>query len=888
MKKRKQFLIYTLIFIPVFLGTFCGLYLNGKSFVWQGDGFRQYYPALQYLGRYYRTVISGMLHLDFSIPMMDYSIGQGEDIITTFCNYGLGDPFSLLAVFFTGKKSMEILYAVLVALRLYVSGIAFLYFANGKKWNKKDSLIGAFLYVFCGFALWSIKDPFFLNGMIYLPFVLLGIERIWQQRKPGVMILATCFCALSGYYFFYMIVLAAVLYFVLGELKRKPGSLKKAGKDLLAVVLPAFSGVLMSSILLVPSIFGFLASSRGTERVSLSSLFVYSGTYYKQLIAQFLAVTATDDASAVWYFSMGALVFIAVMVSFMGERAKKKWWILGLGLTILAVCSPFVGYVMNGMGYITNRFMFIAAFFMACLVVKMLPEIYRLNPSQKKRIWIGAVLYGIVAGIAAEKDSLVQSAGMMVFLIAACALLSLVKEEKKLRLALLVLAVCNVAVNGNLMYQPFGANIQDTYLKAGTVQKQYDRKSVREAAKASDSTKMERVDVMTDKGYNPNRAVTMRATSHPYLGCSVYYSVVSGGFSKLMLALENSSGLMYSHRLIGMDGRSILDQLAGVRYVVCRESSMVPYGFEKKSETLYENTEPTSIGYVYHAYMSENTADELDALDLQNALLHAAVVSENSSLLKQAENAGLQEEVKEAEKTSLPFTMTDRKSFEWNHGVLKIKRKNGSFRTQITMRPGYEYYLRFRGLKIKKSEKNALWANVTMGDLVREFMISDETYDFHLDRDNYMVTLGSVTEEQTKELRFRMNGPAVYTLQDIEIVEVSMENYHESVQDLMQNPMTEVKKLRNGISGKVTNKEDGILCLAVPYRQGYHLTVDGKETEIQEINKMYVGAYLEKGENHAILLTYETPGLKIGVILTIIGVIFTASLVIFNKKSLRK
>ena len=232
--------------------------------------------------------------------------------------------------------------------------------------------------------------------------------------------------------------------------------------------------------------------------------------------------------------------------------------------------------------------------------------------------------------------------------------------------------------------------------------------------------------------------------------------------------------------------------------------------------------------------------------------------------------------------------MTDRKSFDWNQGVLKIKQKNGSFRTQITMRPGYEYYLRFRGLKIKKSEKNALWANVTMGDLVREFMISDETYDFHLDRDNYMVTLGSVTEKQTKELRFRMNGPAVYTLQDIEIVEVSMENYHESVQDLMQNPMTEVKKLRNGISGTVTNKEDGILCLAVPYRRGYCLTVDGKETEIQKINKMYVGAYLEKGENHTILLTYETPGLRFGVILTMIGALFAISLVIVNKKALRR
>ena len=68
----------------------------------------------------------------------------------------------------------------------------------------------------------------------------------------------------------------------------------------------------------------------------------------------------------------------------------------------------------------------------------------------------------------------------------------------------------------------------------------------------------------------------------------------------------------------------------------------------------------------------------------------------------------------------------------------------------------------------------------------------------------------------------------------------------------------------------------------------YRLMVDGKETEIQEINKMYVGAYLEKGENHAILLTYETPGLKMGVILTMMGVIFAVFLVIFNKKSLHR
>ena len=886
--KRKQFLIYSAAFVIVFLGTFCGLYLNGKSFVWQGDGFRQYYPALQYLGRYYRTIVSGLLHGDFSFSMIDYSIGQGEDIITTFCNYGLGDPFSLFAVFFTGKKSMEILYAVLVALRLYCAGFAFLCFSNGKNRKRGDALFGAFLYVFCGFALWSIKDPFFLNGMIYLPLVLLGIERVRQERKPGVLIASTFCCALSGYYFFYMIVIAAIIYFVLGELKQKPKNWKKVGKDLVAVFFPALSGTLMSSILLVPSLFGFLASSRGTVKVPLSSLLLYGANYYKQLFTQFFTVTASDDASAVWYFSMGALVFLAIIVTFMGDRAKKKWWIAGLVLTMLAVCSPLAGYVMNGMGYITNRFMFIASFFMAGLVVKMLPEIYRLSSTQKKRLWAGAGGYGIAAGILAGKESVVQSVCMIVFLMLSCALLLFVKEEKKLRLALFVVLVCNLAANGNVMYQPFGANIQKTYLKAGTVQKQYDQKAVREAAKASDATKMERVDVMTDRGYNPNRAVTMRATSHAYLGCSVYYSVVSGGFSKLMLALENSSGLMYSHRLIGMDGRSILDQLAGVRYVVSDEPSMVPYGFEKKSETLYENTEPVSIGYVYHAYMSEHTADGLDALDLQNALLHAVILGDSSDIQNEAVKSGLKEEAWNAEKNSLSFTMTDRSSFVWNKGILKIKRRNGVFHTKVTMRPGYEYYLRLRGLKIKKSEKNALWANVTMGDLVREFVISDTSYDFHLDRENYLITLGSVTGEQTKDLKFRINGPAVYELQDIEIVEVSMADYHEKVQQLMQERMTEVKKEKNGISGTITNESDGILCLAVPYKNGYRLWIDGREEKIETVNKMYIGCLLKKGEKHSILLKYETPGLKMGVILTMIGMFFFASLVKINKKSLRK
>ena len=111
-----------------------------------------------------------------------------------------------------------------------------------------------------------------------------------------------------------MIVMAAVVYFIFHIVKEKNHNLKVMGKQFLDLFLPALSGLFMSCVLLVPSLFGFLSSSRGTAKVSFSSLLLYEGEYYEQLFTQFLAVTPKEDASAVWYFSMGTLVFVAVFL----------------------------------------------------------------------------------------------------------------------------------------------------------------------------------------------------------------------------------------------------------------------------------------------------------------------------------------------------------------------------------------------------------------------------------------------------------------------------------------------------------------------------------------------------------------------------------------------
>ena len=102
-------LLFSIAFLGIFLCTYALFFLNGKSFIWNYDGIKQHFAALVYLGRYYRELAGSFLRGDFTLPMFDFSIGMGEDIITTLNFYGLGDPLTLLAAFVPEQK-MEVLY----------------------------------------------------------------------------------------------------------------------------------------------------------------------------------------------------------------------------------------------------------------------------------------------------------------------------------------------------------------------------------------------------------------------------------------------------------------------------------------------------------------------------------------------------------------------------------------------------------------------------------------------------------------------------------------------------------------------------------------------------------------------------------------------------------
>lgn len=890
MTRKKCWLQYTVLFLIICLFGFCAFLTEGKSFIWKSDGYRQYYPVLQYLGEYYREIVFGIFHGDFSIPMMDYTIGQGEDILTTFANYGFGDPLTLFSALVPGKYT-EYLYGFLVLFRLYLSGAAFLLYTDEMKLERNYSIYGALAYVFCGYAIWSIKDPFFLNAMIYLPLIFLGIERVMRRKGILVLVFSVLFSITSSYYFFYMTVIGAVCYFVVRCQMRYEWDIRKMFREGLRCLMVALGGVLLSGVVFLPAVYGYLQSSRTQVHTTFMDLIFYDMSYYKNALIRLFAVTENDDAGAVAYLSMSVLIFVALFVLFRKKDRISKVLKNCVVIALVAVASPFVGYIFNGFGYVTNRFMFLPAFLFSLVLVVVLPELLQWDKKELGVLRGVAIGYVLICSLLSLGGNMLSTLVMVFFLTVTIGCFQMIKDRKQLERMICGLFVVNLIININLVYQDFGANMIDAYMKAGTGYSAYTSDSAINTARKL-SQGLERIDVMEKNGENPNQSVVA-----DYHGVSVYYSVINSGYARYMMLMENAPDLMFTHRMLGNDGRAVLENLSNVKYVVSKKEDLVPYGFEKVEgeKNLYQNTLQTSIGYTYDAVTSWRSAGGYgEPLRIQNLLLEAAVIEEDSELRFQTdtdmEYANLPKEDK-TEINSLAFDMTEAKHFDWVGGMLNVNKKNGEFRISFERKPNCEYYLRLDGLELIQSEKNSLWANVKMGKQSKSFVISDSSYDFYLGRNNYMICLGTRKENNETnvddELIFRINGPAKYTLNNIELLEVPLEKIAGKVEELNEESLQDVEIKKNGFTGKLQVSQKKILCLAVPYTKGYTLYVDGKETVTDRVNGIYTGAVIPEGE-HQIEMKYVTPWLKEGSIFSVLGILYVIFLHIWFKRHSRK
>ncbi len=844
--KLGYFLLYTGGFLAAAILMLLIFRKENASFTKMVDGVAQHYAVLMWI----RNGLREILHGNFAFPMVDFSVGQGFDVIGTLNYYGVGDPVNLLTVFFADNH-LDQMYMFLILFRMYLSGLAFSYYCSTAGIQRKASVLcGSWLYVFCSFALMGgMKHPLFLNGMLYLPLLLAGTEKVLQKKSIRFLSVSVALAFMSNYYFMYMNTILCGIYLCV----RLFGHYREYGirKILLLILKMAAAwiwGVCLGAVIILPSVYAFLHNARmdvATEEVKN----VYDAAHYRKMILGFFQTLPMTNGWTVHGTAIGGLTGVLMLFSSRKRSRENSQLKIGFAVLLLLLCIPFGGKVMNGFAYVTNRWSYGMAFLCALMAAQAVADLKEQNT---KIFLILGVAAGILAAVlsASNGKAMRYAIAALAVTVLAFALGAILERKQKRRLAgCLVSAVVLAGVCGNLItfFTPVGYSYVSRFTKRGVPEATLINRSVRKVQNA----KLEKEDFyrveLPSSLYNQSLAANIHTTEF-------YYSVIPKSMKDFYVSL----GMVKYERpnvMHGLENRQILKNMLCVRYQS-----------DKKGITVNEDALP--VGYTYDKIMSKEDYDSLTPLERQAALLEYAVLDEGGEkiLEKQGKTFAAGKRLSEGAVVHGDLKITEEDQASYKDGRLKGK-KHGKMDLKFQTEEKSENYLVLKGLSSRLKARKKHMLSVQCGKAGQEIPMCAVSNEKEMNRDFIAVNLG-VVQMGTCSLRFHKSH--TYKLKEMEIQGISETFIKEQTQKRREESMTEVKQSTNRISGKISVSEDKILQLAIPYSEGWHIYIDGEKAKTFTSSIAYTGVLIEKGE-HTVEMHYISPWIIPGIVLSVMA-----------------
>jgi len=848
---------YTVAFLVTFLLAYSPFLAEGKTFIWSGDGVTINYPALIYVGRYWRAAFLNLLHGKFAIPMFDLNLGLGGDVIGILNWYGFGDPLTLLSVFVPTRYT-EYLYNFLIVLRLYFAGLAFCALCRYHKKRMMFALIGSIVYAFCGFAIFcSVRHPFFLNPMIQLPLILLGVDKVIKKERPYIFIGAIAYSALCGFYFLYMMTLMTGVYVLVRffELYRENRAREfggLVGRGVGAYLL----GLGVVGVIFIPSVVAFLFSSRlGVS--ATQNLFSYGWRTY---LSNLLKTITPPGGGTGDVLAMAAVALPAIILLIAHRKKKRTLFVLFL-TAFVCFSLPLGGFIMNGFGYISQRWTFGFALLVAYVTVEMLPELLECGGRTRTLCFVVLIAYSVITLSSVKTRGAVYLVGVAMLACTVAVLFyssneaAFVAQKRLAVLLCLCLVIANVSVNTVYHYAKDQMNYISNFAKLGVQTENIENVVERKA---------ESYLTDLDGRFDGSRFVNNRGLVWHIPTMSAYWSVLPMRPVLEFLERTENAGLAALHHITDIDYRTFTETLLSGKYFIETEdrTQYVPFGYErvKRDEggdgDIYENRYALPWGYTYEKVLPYEDLEGLNGLETEEAMLEGIALEGGVETFPRAKM--------ETTSRAIPYEVTLSKNIKWDNGSLTVGKAGETITLTYKAPKETEIYVRLKGFLQEEKSPSEFKINIMSGGRAKQRLVLSKKHPYYFGTENYLFYLGSGKGEPAT-CTITIPAKGTYKLENIELYVQPMDNYAKRVEALRAEPLENIEWDTNRLSGTVDLSQDKVLCVSVPYSTGWTATVDGRRTDILRGNYMFMALPLEAGY-HEIEFTYCTPGLKLGVI----------------------
>ena len=880
-KTYKIFYKNRYVFLTTVLATACiaviyvifSVFPFGSITVMRMDLYHQYGPLFAEL--YDRIVEHKSL-------LYSWNTGGGSSFLGNYLNY-LSSPLSFL-IFLFDKEDISYAITFIVALKCILSATSFSYYLK-KSFNKDNYFLSAFgiLYAFSAYFLAYYWNVMWLDAMIMLPLIALGIEKIFKTGDIKLYTVSLVILFFANYYMGYMCCIFAVLYFFVcfintysndGKLNENAVYEKKySTKALMNNVFInrgvkfAFASIiaaLICAITLVP-VFMILKNSSATSGTFPQTFKSYFDLL--DLITSHFALLETTIRSSgdnvLPNIYTGILTFILLPLFLVNNKIKLKEKATYVVLIIFFVfcfnnnCAEYIWHAFHFPNDLPYRYSYMYSFIIAVMGYKTILNFKGIKVKDIAYTGLAIISFVIICQkFLTNKMTNSTIYATIIFVTLWCGFLFLLKnknaQKKTVSFVLVTFILCETIISSivGLPLNQDNKNYKENY------------KTYTDAINYIDNK---------DSGFYRTELCYLNTRMDPayygYNGISVFSSMAYESYSQLQSSLGMQSNKVNSYTYNTQT--PVYNMMFNIKYLIQTDVSLAPssnlykkiYTTSDKKSNVYESKYNLPIAYCVNSKIDDWVTDEGNPFEIQSDFVKLAT--------------GYSNVFKPVEYNSTDFDAVSGDDVTEN-GTYWLEKSDSSsnYGTEtVSLSPTIDGNLY---LYVKSSDLKTITVNSEKVSDITQSMEDAYILDlgYHNKGDEVLVSLdASKMESESTSFDFYC-----YTADDTVV-----KNMYNS---LAGNSLNVESYSDTTIKGNVKAKENCYLYSSIPYDDGWSVYVDGKKAETFEIGGTLLAIELTPGQ-HRIEYKYFPVGFLYGIIISAVTVFGLCGFYIYNKSSLK-
>ena len=809
--------------------------------------------------------------------------------------YYLASPFMWIVVLLPRSMILGAIEIMELA-KVGCCGLTMAYYLKRSKGAKPSSqLIFSLSYALMTYIIVELMNPMWIDGMIWLPIILLGIERLVDEGKMLPFILPLTVMFISHFYIGYMIGFFCALYFIYYIFSRPGRAIAphwfKAG---LKFTCSAVISVLSSSIILIP-----VYNSLSLGKLEFSTPDFTPKNQFD--IFQFISKLFTNSYDTVRpeglpMIACGTIMIILVPLFFLNTKIKPKEKI-SIAVLMLAVFGSMylstVDIAWHGFqvpNWLPYRYSFTFSFLM---IICGFRAFENLDGVSVKEICLTAFAWVVVLAYINKQDYmhiyLLETVWYSVLALAVFAgLLCLCKKSPK-RTARLVTGVfvgIEILINGlwtvwsidyDVVYSTYSSYVP--YFNDG-------REIVSQLEERDDG--LYRVEKTFHRTVNDPIGMGFAGISHS-----------SSTMNTPVLKMLKSLGYgMQGHFTKYTGQTAVTDSLFGIKYIMYKESqpaepeegetvseddikrvgyeNLIKKPFWKYEKIMtpettgvddievYENPYALPVGYLADEAILNTVLDSADPFTNQEKLLGGITGKGSTRVFKQVYTRSTD---------TVNCSAATTGDHIWYTTAVEGKDSYVEFTLDVdTDMPLYAFFT------TQYQRQCNMWLKADSWDIENYAFV-----DYFFTGENYSIlNLGSFEPGETIKLRMTLaNGEALFS--DVLFYSLDLEAFEEAYSEIAKGGWNITEHSDTYLKGTVTADEDCVLMTTVPMEPGWTIKVDGVETEPVKLLDSLIGVPLTPGE-HEITMKFFPDYLVLAIIVELIGLSFIGIVAVFEVK----